>query len=112
MRSPTISQPLSRVIRDVFGPSRVRQKRAYLCGERSQRGRSPASRAWRDGALERICGRIRALLLGPIGVFTKSVLAARYLHHHRMVSETGEGYKGETLNMMNLCGDTDRSTEE
>jgi hypothetical protein len=112
MRSPTISQPLSRVIRDVFGPSRVRRKRARLCGERSQRSRSPATRAWRDGALERICGRIRALLLGPFSVFTKSVLAARYLHCHRMVSETGEGYKGETLNMMKICGDTDRSTKK
>ena len=29
-----------------------------------------------------------------------------------MVSETGEGYKGETLNMMKICGDTDRSTKE
>jgi hypothetical protein len=97
MRSPTISQPLSHVIRDVFGPSRVRRKRARLCGERSQRGRSPATRAWHDGALERICGRIRARLLGPIGVFTKSVLAARYLHHPAYRVRNRRGIQGRNV---------------
>jgi hypothetical protein len=80
VRSPTISQPLSRVTCDVFGPSRVRRMRANTMRR--------AVAAWPFPSHPRLarssaCADRSVLSCWALEASSCSLIAARYLHHHR-----------------------------